>query len=70
MKTNLKRWVAVSAKGPVMSDGPDDKMEVLYWSNDLGWTPDLSLAAVYYDDEKDLCLLPMGGKWHDITKEG
>lgn len=46
-----------------------DELEVLYWSNVDGWTPNLASADVFGEDEKPFCSLPIGGQWLDATKE-
>lgn len=65
-KQNLKRWVIVTAGE---EDLERDTLEILYWNNQHGWTSCLSEAFIVYDDEKDMCSLPMGGQWLDITRE-
>lgn len=38
-----------------------------FWSNDTGWTADLSTADKFTNDEARYLNLPIGGHWIDLS---
>jgi hypothetical protein len=46
----------------IVSDNGD------FWSDDLGWTQEQSLATLYGSISKEYASLPYGGRWRQITR--